>query len=83
MLKCFDAARRGMREIAEIYSHGSERTPRRRVGRLKMLTCVPRASGIMLIVSAKDGVVGVNLPPLYACTNAQRRCYFRLWDVAV
>jgi len=51
--------------------------------RLKMLTCVPRASGIMLIVSAKDGVVGVNLPPLYACTNAQRRCYFRPSDVSV
>jgi len=48
-----------------------------------MLTCVPRASGIMLIVSAKDGVVGVNLPPLYACTNAQRRCYFRPSDVSV
>jgi SPP1 gp7 family putative phage head morphogenesis protein len=36
-----------------------------------------------LIVSIDDAAVGLNLPPLDACCNERRRCYFRPWDVSV
>jgi SPP1 gp7 family putative phage head morphogenesis protein len=35
------------------------------------------------VVAVNDGVVGLNLPPLDACTTARCRCYFRPWDVMI
>jgi NAD+--asparagine ADP-ribosyltransferase len=35
------------------------------------------------VVAVADGEIGLNLPPLDACTNARCRCYFRPWDVSV
>jgi SPP1 gp7 family putative phage head morphogenesis protein len=34
------------------------------------------------IVTIEDGTVGVNLPPLGACSCAKCRCYLRPWDIS-
>ena len=35
------------------------------------------------IVSISDAEIGVNLPPLPACSSARCRCYFQPWDISI
>jgi hypothetical protein len=44
--------------------------------------CAERSNRHGSITAIGDAEVGVNLPPVHACSNGRCRCYFRPWDIS-